>query len=276
MNWGRKKTFQTTNIVSLKTWFLRFKKMKDSAEPKSGNAQRKWNKGRVHHGDDDGSYWRISFDKERYEDEEILWNSDHRLNVSPVSCGGFKKSSIGRTMREFVDEESRKGKVGSTESVKKVVFESKPDIVIQETSADNLKTFLKSDKNMKTDEIMLKNEKQRRRLKQSRKVNAHSPRTQTRVERRIKALENMKRTRLKMKEMNAFSISLDCNAIVKSSFDPEMDFRESMMEMMIVKGIRQRDQLEELLACYLTLNCDEYHQLIVKVFQQTYNQFVAL
>ncbi|CAI9292853.1 unnamed protein product [Lactuca saligna] len=263
-------------MVSLKTWLLRFKKMKDTAEPKSGNAQRKWNKGRVHHGDDDGSFWRNSFDKERYEDEEMKWNSDYRLNVSPVSCGGFKKSSTGRTMREIVDEESRKGRVDSTESVKKVVFEDKPELVIQETSADNIETFLKSDKNMKMEEIVLKNEKQRRRSKQGRQANAHSPRTLTRVERRIKALESMKRTRLKIKELNAFSVSLDCNAIVKSSFDPETDFRESMMEMMIVKGIRQRDQLEELLACYLTLNCDDYHQLIVKVFQQTYNQFVAL
>ncbi|KAI3710114.1 hypothetical protein L2E82_39888 [Cichorium intybus] len=83
MNWGTKKTLQT-KIVSPKTWLLRFKKMKDGQEPKSGNAQRKWkNKGRVHDGDDDGFHWRISFDKEKYEDEETTCNSDDRVNVSP-------------------------------------------------------------------------------------------------------------------------------------------------------------------------------------------------
>ncbi|KAI3824513.1 hypothetical protein L1987_05973 [Smallanthus sonchifolius] len=54
--------------------------------------------------------------------------------------------------------------------------------------------------NMKVNKIMLKNEKQRkcvdvRKEKQSRKINAYSPRTLTRVECRIKSLEDMKRTR---------------------------------------------------------------------------------
>ncbi|KAM7521990.1 hypothetical protein LguiA_011892 [Lonicera macranthoides] len=57
-------------------------------------------------------------------------------------------------------------------------------------------------------------------------------------------------------------------AIVKSSFDPQRDFRESMMEMIVENNIRASKDLEELLACYLSLNSDEYHDLIVKAFEQ--------
>ncbi|GAB2235973.1 hypothetical protein Droror1_Dr00026418 [Drosera rotundifolia] len=57
-------------------------------------------------------------------------------------------------------------------------------------------------------------------------------------------------------------------AIVKSSFDPKRDFKESMVEMILENDITGSKELEELLACYLELNSDEYHDLIVKVFKQ--------
>ncbi|KAG8371564.1 hypothetical protein BUALT_Bualt13G0101100 [Buddleja alternifolia] len=57
-------------------------------------------------------------------------------------------------------------------------------------------------------------------------------------------------------------------AIVKASFDPEMDFRESMMEMIVENNIRASKDLEELLACYLSLNSNQYHDLIIKAFEQ--------
>lgn len=56
--------------------------------------------------------------------------------------------------------------------------------------------------------------------------------------------------------------------MVKSSLDPEKDFRESMVEMIVENNIRASKDLEELLACYLLLNSDEYHYLIVKAFEQ--------
>ncbi|PWA78230.1 Ovate protein family, C-terminal [Artemisia annua] len=292
MKWGRKKMLQTTSSaslksnVSLKTWFLKFKKMKDGAELKSGN---------------DRVY------REMYDDENILCNSSYRLNVSPVSSASFKKMVANeRTMREFISEEtpfertqikhlqeqkSRKDKVGD------VVSENKPEIIIQVTSEDCLKSNSNVDnsetrrskldtslekewqklKNMKREEIMLKNEKQRKsvdvrqetqrkRTKQGRKVNVYSP--------RIKAIEDLKKTRLKMNKekviKDAFRTCHDSFAIIKSSYDPQKDFRDSMIEMIIENGIRKREELEELLACYLTLNCNEYHNLIVKVFQQVW------
>ncbi|KAE9610802.1 hypothetical protein Lal_00021169 [Lupinus albus] len=60
----------------------------------------------------------------------------------------------------------------------------------------------------------------------------------------------------------------DSFAIVKSSFNPQKDFRESMMEMIIENNLRASKDLENLLACYLSLNSDEYHDLIIKVFKQ--------
>ncbi|XP_044504826.1 transcription repressor OFP1 [Mangifera indica] len=60
----------------------------------------------------------------------------------------------------------------------------------------------------------------------------------------------------------------DSFAVVKSSFDPQRDFRESMVEMIVENNIRASKDLEDLLACYLSLNSDEYHELIIKVFKQ--------
>ncbi|KAF3327377.1 transcription repressor OFP2-like protein [Carex littledalei] len=61
---------------------------------------------------------------------------------------------------------------------------------------------------------------------------------------------------------------LDSFAVVKSSSDPIKDFRESMVEMIIENNIRKSKDLEDLLACYLSLNSTEYHSVIVKVFEQ--------
>ncbi|PPD90165.1 hypothetical protein GOBAR_DD12923 [Gossypium barbadense] len=57
-------------------------------------------------------------------------------------------------------------------------------------------------------------------------------------------------------------------AVVKSSVDPQRDFRESMVEMIMENNIRASKDLEDLLACYLSLNSDEYHEIIIKVFKQ--------
>ncbi|KAL1565767.1 transcription repressor OFP1-like [Salvia divinorum] len=61
-------------------------------------------------------------------------------------------------------------------------------------------------------------------------------------------------------------------AIVKASFDPEKDFKESMMEMIVENNLRESKDLEELLACYLSLNSNNYHDLIIKAFEQIWAQ----
>ncbi|KAG6433706.1 hypothetical protein SASPL_105321 [Salvia splendens] len=65
-------------------------------------------------------------------------------------------------------------------------------------------------------------------------------------------------------------------AVVKASKDPRRDFRESMVEMILENNIRASSDLEELLACYLSLNSDEYHHLIIAVFKQIWFEFIHL
>ncbi|CAH9134700.1 unnamed protein product [Cuscuta epithymum] len=57
-------------------------------------------------------------------------------------------------------------------------------------------------------------------------------------------------------------------AVVKTSQDPQRDFRESMVEMIVENNIRTSSDLENLLACFLSMNSDEYHDMIIKVFKQ--------
>ncbi|KAF0917664.1 hypothetical protein E2562_021173 [Oryza meyeriana var. granulata] len=64
-------------------------------------------------------------------------------------------------------------------------------------------------------------------------------------------------------------------AVVKSSSDPKRDFLESMEEMIAENGIRDAGDLEDLLACYLSLNSGEYHDLIVEVFEQVWAGFAT-
>lgn len=64
-------------------------------------------------------------------------------------------------------------------------------------------------------------------------------------------------------------------AVVKSSRDPRRDFRESMEEMITENGIRTAADLEDLLACYLSLNAAEYHDLIVEVFEHIWVTLVS-
>ncbi|XAR60810.1 hypothetical protein NMG60_11034329 [Bertholletia excelsa] len=72
------------------------------------------------------------------------------------------------------------------------------------------------------------------------------------------------------------SFSAGSFAIVKSSFDPQRDFKDSMVEMIVENNIRASKDLEELLACYLSLNSDEYHSLIVKAFEQIWYDMAQL
>ncbi|CAI0423874.1 unnamed protein product [Linum tenue] len=66
-----------------------------------------------------------------------------------------------------------------------------------------------------------------------------------------------------------------CLAVVKSSFDPQTDFRESMVEMIVENKLSASKDLEDLLACYLSLNSDEYHEVIIKVFKQIWFDYLT-
>ncbi|XP_010541469.1 PREDICTED: transcription repressor OFP3 [Tarenaya hassleriana] len=59
-------------------------------------------------------------------------------------------------------------------------------------------------------------------------------------------------------------------AMVLTSVDPERDFRQSMVEMIVENNIREQKDLEDLLACYLSLNSSEYHHVIINAFEKTW------
>ena len=60
----------------------------------------------------------------------------------------------------------------------------------------------------------------------------------------------------------------DSFAVVKKSSDPHNDFRTSMVEMIVEKQIFSAKDLETLLQCFLSLNSENHHGVIVEVFTE--------
>lgn len=99
------------------------------------------------------------------------------------------------------------------------------------------------------------------------KLRTNSPRITT----------NSKKIQVSRKSVSSRRTSVtESFAVVKSSRNPQKDFRESMVEMIVENNIRASKDLEELLACYLSLNSDEYHDLIIKVFKQIWFDITAI
>lgn len=60
-------------------------------------------------------------------------------------------------------------------------------------------------------------------------------------------------------------------AVEKDSDDPYLDFRQSMLQMILEKEIYSKDDLKELLNCFLQLNSPYYHGIIVRAFTEIWN-----
>ncbi|KAI3518738.1 hypothetical protein L1887_07550 [Cichorium endivia] len=60
-------------------------------------------------------------------------------------------------------------------------------------------------------------------------------------------------------------------AVEKDSNDPYVDFKESMLQMIMEKEIYAKDDLRELLNCFLQLNSPYYHGIIVRAFTEIWN-----
>lgn len=65
-------------------------------------------------------------------------------------------------------------------------------------------------------------------------------------------------------------------AIEKDSDDPYLDFRQSMLQMILEKEIYSKDDLKELLNCFLQLNSPYYHGIIVRAFTEIWNGVFSL
>lgn len=60
----------------------------------------------------------------------------------------------------------------------------------------------------------------------------------------------------------------ECLAVEKKSRDPRMDFKASMVDMILAKQLFGAQDLERLLICFLSLNNVRHHGLIFEVFSE--------
>ncbi|KAJ8899117.1 hypothetical protein K2173_010506 [Erythroxylum novogranatense] len=60
-------------------------------------------------------------------------------------------------------------------------------------------------------------------------------------------------------------------AVEKDSDDPYLDFRHSMLQMILENEIYSKEDLQELLNCFLQLNSPYHHGFIVRAFTQIWN-----
>ncbi|CAB4287079.1 unnamed protein product [Prunus armeniaca] len=60
-------------------------------------------------------------------------------------------------------------------------------------------------------------------------------------------------------------------AVEKDSGDPYLDFRHSMLQMILENEIYAKDDLRELLNCFLQLNAPCNHGIIIRVFTEIWN-----
>ncbi|KAL0921732.1 hypothetical protein M5K25_008836 [Dendrobium thyrsiflorum] len=67
--------------------------------------------------------------------------------------------------------------------------------------------------------------------------------------------------------------TMESLVVVKRSENPRADFRRSMREMVVQKGIYKVAELEQLLHCFLSLNSHHHHLAIVKAFADMWEEF---
>ncbi|XP_060177071.1 transcription repressor OFP8-like [Lycium barbarum] len=65
-------------------------------------------------------------------------------------------------------------------------------------------------------------------------------------------------------------------AVEKDSDDPYVDFRQSMLQMILAKEIYSKEELRELLNCFLQLNSPYYHGIIVRAFTEIWHCVFAV
>ncbi|KAA8549930.1 hypothetical protein F0562_001614 [Nyssa sinensis] len=64
-------------------------------------------------------------------------------------------------------------------------------------------------------------------------------------------------------------------AVVKDSDDPYLDFRYSMLQMILQKEIYSEEDLQKLLNCFLQLNSPSHHDIIVRAFMEILNGVIS-
>ncbi|XP_043693223.1 transcription repressor OFP8-like [Telopea speciosissima] len=73
------------------------------------------------------------------------------------------------------------------------------------------------------------------------------------------------------KTVKGFGRISESVAVVKDSDDPYLDFRQSMLQMILEKEIYSKEDLRDLLDCFLQLNSPYHHEIIVRAFSEIWN-----
>ncbi|KAK7302989.1 hypothetical protein RJT34_13888 [Clitoria ternatea] len=202
----------------------------------------------------------LTLEREQVEKDVLQFDSPRTICTPRTHClasSEVSKSSILRNIIEKIEKSDRA---------------SQKRILTSDHQRQNLK--VKTNKENQPREV----QRMRKQKPASSKVRLNSPRMVSKVEVcKIKAIEDMRKAKLKMKKDKEEEIvveetgaGVDSFAVIKCSLDPRQDFRDSMIEMIVENEIREPEEMEDLLACYLTLNADEYHDLIIKVFRQVW------
>ncbi|KAL2473704.1 transcription repressor OFP5-like [Forsythia ovata] len=290
------------------SWLVKFKQNGVSFEPNSAQKKQKsvlnspssrsfecasWKEGRFCNTDDD-VYWKLLFGEERIEDRKsargknsVRYYSDNELEFpmemtrednqqfNDMAQDTRKLKEMQHELRNMWENHASRRKKGNGKAKPRKVVRSNATSQDQDFNLDRQQSKDRKIKDIisniepRTKSAYISRESTTR-TKQNSRVKVYSPRTEC----KIRALEDIKKARMKSKKKTKERAVFDSFAVVKCSFAPEQDFRDSMVEMIREKGIRRLDELVELLASYLTLNCDKYHDLIIKVFQQVNQEFI--
>lgn len=84
-----------------------------------------------------------------------------------------------------------------------------------------------------------------------------------------KRKQNLRRNRISFSAFlpeDVLGIYADSICAVTYSSDPFSDIRDSILEMMETVGVRDWNELEELVYCYIALNPSEVHHYIEQAF----------
>ncbi|XP_060176353.1 transcription repressor OFP1-like [Lycium barbarum] len=176
---------------------------------------------------------------------------DPMISISP-SCG----CTIDEMKKETINLDH------GSQSVSKIDL---PPIITKSEKFDGKQSIMKEEQRIVKEEQRIVKEQ---RINPVRRVSVSST-TGVKLRTNSPRITNNKKIQGSRKSVSSRKTRVsESFAVVKSSKDPQRDFRESMVEMIMENNIRASKDLEELLACYLSLNSDEYHELIIKVFKQ--------
>ncbi|KAG6416674.1 hypothetical protein SASPL_124109 [Salvia splendens] len=196
--------------------------------------------------------------KEESHDSAVS-NSRNHQNISFQTFGWSSDGEDDKEVRVSRDLDG-KGSAATSERLSTSKCQNLENMKIEE--------FKKKTEEFQKEAAYITRRFRSRKVKRNRK-NARGSRTESRIQ-AFKGMKSQTKERESEEEGVESSTIYNSFAVVKSSFNPQQDFRDSMVEMIQEKGIRHREELQELLAFYLTLNSDQHHDLIINVFQQVW------